>query len=81
MVISKHSTTMSVALPKLSGDIILDVFTHKSIKASSSTVNEYDNERLAVLGEAVLGMAATFVLFHQNPTCTASDIRVRVWLL
>ena len=76
MVIVKPMTTSE--LPKLVGEIMLDVFTHKSIKVPTSSVSEHDNERLAVLGKSALEMATTFVLFRQRPVQTAEEIAVRI---
>jgi hypothetical protein len=65
-------------LPKLTGDIILDVFTHKSLRVNATPTNDLcgDNDRLAELGEKVLNMTTTDVLFNQNPILSAGDISV-----
>ena len=64
------------ALPKISGELILNVFTHKALRPEPST--QYgDNDRLAELGEKILEMAVTSALFHQNPVLSAADISVR----
>jgi dsRNA-specific ribonuclease len=64
------------ALPKISGDIILDVFTHKSLR--HGTQETYgDSDRLADLGEKILEMTATSALFNQDPVLSAADISVR----
>ena len=69
-------------LPKLTGDIILDVFTHRSLRfpgAPISEDSEYgDNERLAVLGEKALETAVTDTLFKKRPMLKAADIEVRI---
>ena len=65
-------------LPKISGDIILQVFTHRSLQRSHGGTLEdnSDNQRLAVLGKAALEAVVTHSLFKQRlPT---SEIRVRV---
>ena len=64
-------------LPKLTGEIMLEVYTHKSVKTASSSVREYDSERLALLGKSILDMAVTHVLFAQRPFQSAEDIAVR----
>ena len=69
------------AAPKLRGDIILEVFTHKSLRFPGAPINEDsefgDNERLAVLGEKVLELAVTFALFNKRPILKAEEIEVR----
>lgn len=68
------------AIPQLSGDLILDVFTHKSLRYSgvpASADTEFgDNERLAVLGTQLLATAVTLTLFHKRPMLSADDIHV-----
>jgi len=65
-------------LPKLSGELMLEVFTHKSLRPDSSgepTNDEYGgNDRLAELGAKVLEMAITFCLFSKRPMLKATDI-------
>jgi dsRNA-specific ribonuclease len=70
-----HESTSE--LPKLIGEIMLEVYTHKSIKSASSSVREYDNERLALLGKSALDMAVTYVLFVKRPFQSAEDLAVR----
>lgn len=69
------------AAPKLRGDIILEVFTHKSLRFPGAPINEDsefgDNERLSILGEKVLQLAVTFALFNKRPMLKAEDIEVR----
>ena len=69
------------AAPKLRGDIILEVFTHKSLRFPGAPINEDsefgDNERLSVLGEKVLELAVTFALFNKRPMLKAEEIEVR----
>ncbi|KZT02407.1 ribonuclease III [Laetiporus sulphureus 93-53] len=64
--------------PKLRGDIILEVFTHKSLRFPGAPTNEEseygDNERLSVLGEKVLETAVTFTLFNKKPMIKAQEI-------
>lgn len=66
-------------LPKISGDIILQVFTHKSLQRSNGGTLEdnSDNQRLAVLGKAALEAVVTHSLFKQRQLAT-SEIRVCV---
>ncbi|KAL4069757.1 hypothetical protein V8B97DRAFT_1969127 [Scleroderma yunnanense] len=49
-------------LPKLSGKIILEVFTHKSLRLACHATYQ-DNERLSVLGHHILEMITTQLLF------------------
>ncbi|KAJ3554645.1 hypothetical protein NM688_g2999 [Phlebia brevispora] len=74
-------TTMNSNLPpipKLSGDIILTVFTHRSLRFPGALIDEDsdygDNERLAVLGEKVLETAVTDTLFKKRPMLKATEI-------
>ncbi|KDQ63217.1 hypothetical protein JAAARDRAFT_188818 [Jaapia argillacea MUCL 33604] len=76
----KRSLSMSngsiPSLPKLSGDIILEVFTHRSLRFEGAPQNEEfgDNDRLAELGERVLVAAVTFCLFSKRPMLSANEI-------
>lgn len=67
-------------LPKISGDIILQVFTHKSLQRSNGGTLEdnSDNQRLAVLGKAALEAVVTHSLFKQRAQLATSEIRVCV---
>lgn len=68
--------------PKLptidSSDLILQVFTHKSLRRKASgNVDDYgDNERLAELGKIVLEAAVTLALYHHRPMLNLPDICV-----
>ncbi|KAK2461625.1 hypothetical protein APHAL10511_006088 [Amanita phalloides] len=70
-------------LPKISGDIILQVFTHRSLQHSCGGTLEdnSDNERLAVLGMTVLDAVVTHSLFKQRPPLAMSEIRSRKEIL
>ncbi|KZT02927.1 uncharacterized protein LAESUDRAFT_660725, partial [Laetiporus sulphureus 93-53] len=61
-------------VPKLPGDIILEVFSHRSLRFPGAQTNEEsdcgDNERLSMLGEKVLDTAVTFTLFNKKPLRT-----------
>ncbi|KZP31163.1 hypothetical protein FIBSPDRAFT_43213 [Athelia psychrophila] len=56
-----HST--AAELPPLHNNIILQVFTHKSLQLHAESVN---NARLAELGNQTLRMAITHTLFHHK---------------
>jgi dsRNA-specific ribonuclease len=56
------------SLPKIKGDIILEVFTHPSLRGN--------NARLAALGRAILSSTVTYLLYQKTPTLDASEIIV-----
>ncbi|KAI0079639.1 hypothetical protein K474DRAFT_1591679 [Panus rudis PR-1116 ss-1] len=66
-------------LPALTGEIILDVFTHRSLRFPGAPTNdEYgDNDRLAALGKQALELAITDALFKKRPMLNAQDIESR----
>lgn len=65
-------------LPKITGDIILEVFTHRTLRFPGAPSNdEYgDNERLAALGAKALETAVTYTLFCRRPMLTADGLKV-----
>lgn len=66
-------------LPKISGDIILETFTHKSLRLEGSIYSDEhsgDNERLSELGEKVVQLAVTEILFRKRPILGISEISV-----
>ena len=69
-------------IPKLMGEIILDVFTHRSLRfpgAPTNDASEYgDNIRLALLGETVLQTAVKATLFKKRPMLSAEKITVSI---
>lgn len=62
-------------LPKLSGHILLEVFTHKSLRLACNAPFR-DNERLSVLGREILEMMTTQLLFFRKPKLTVHQIEV-----
>ena len=62
-------------LPKLSGQIMLEVFTHKSLRLACHAKYR-DNERLSVLGSHILEMMTTQLLFNRRPMLMRSEIEV-----
>jgi dsRNA-specific ribonuclease len=62
-------------LPKLSGQIMLEVFTHRSLRLACHAKYR-DNERLSVLGSYILEMMTTQLLFNKKPMLTRSEIEV-----
>ncbi|KAJ7446511.1 hypothetical protein B0H11DRAFT_2085064 [Mycena galericulata] len=64
-------------LPKIEGDvdIILDIYSHSSLKNNSPMNEEYgDIDRLAELGGKALEMALTVHFFYKRPMLFASQI-------
>lgn len=51
-------------LPPIKGELILNVFTHKSLRQPNG--ND-DNERYAVLGEKAFEAAVAYCIFLRNP--------------
>ena len=74
----KFNASLAPPLPQIkSGDLILQVFTHKSLRRPNATPEHYgDNERLADLGKAVLDAAITRTLFNSRPILQAAEISV-----
>jgi dsRNA-specific ribonuclease len=80
----KFNASLAPPLPQIkSGDLILQVFTHKSLRRPNATPEHYgDNERLADLGKVVLDAAITRTLFNSRPILQAAEIsRQRGFLL
>jgi len=69
-------------LPKLTSELILQVYTHISLRRlSDNGPEEYgDNERLTELGKAVLDALITYVLFSKRPMLGVAEICVRFFL-
>jgi dsRNA-specific ribonuclease len=69
-------------LPYLDAAIALDVYAHKSLHYEGKPVNEEygDNQRLVILGEAVLNMVVTQRLFCKKPMKAAEMIAVCFFL-
>ncbi|KAG6818078.1 hypothetical protein H0H87_009233 [Tephrocybe sp. NHM501043] len=62
-------------LPKISSDLILQVFTHISLRRATGDPEDYgDNERFIHLGELVLDATVTHVLFNKRPLLTTQEI-------
>lgn len=71
-------------LPKITGDIILEVFTHRTLRfpGAPPASEEYgDNERLAELGSKALDTAVTYALFCKRPMLTAAELKVCIFSL
>ncbi|KAG5636368.1 hypothetical protein H0H81_008286 [Sphagnurus paluster] len=62
-------------LPKVTSDLILQVYTHISLRRSGGLAEDYgDNERLIQLGKAAVDAATTNALFNKRPFLKTSDI-------
>jgi dsRNA-specific ribonuclease len=71
-------------LPKLTSELILQVYTHISLRRQTGVGPEEhgDNERLIELGKAVLDALVTNVLFDRRPMLKVAEICVSLhWLL
>ncbi|KAJ7139951.1 hypothetical protein C8R44DRAFT_765865 [Mycena epipterygia] len=73
--IHSSQTLVVPELPKLGGDTLLQVFTHKSLRRAGQPT--FDNERLSVLGEKFLELLLTDALLGQRPMLTTSEITTR----
>ncbi|KAF8641655.1 hypothetical protein AX16_009881 [Volvariella volvacea WC 439] len=63
------------SLPMLqSPDIILTVFTHKSLQSPGPSANFDANQGLAALGESVLDTVVTKILFSRRPMLSGDQI-------
>ncbi|KAF8898922.1 ribonuclease III domain-containing protein [Infundibulicybe gibba] len=72
------STPRPPQLPKITGELILQVFTHKSLRRKTGHPSDYeDNERLIELGTKVLDTAITFCLFSQTPLLTVRELSIQ----
>ncbi|KDR85371.1 hypothetical protein GALMADRAFT_53029 [Galerina marginata CBS 339.88] len=68
-------------LPQIKSDLVLQVFTHKSLRRPNAPPADYgDNERLADLGKMAFEVAITYALFRKRPLLQASDITARTLL-
>lgn len=73
----KFDRTRVPPLPPLQSDLILQVFTHKSLRRPKVSPADYgDNERLSELGRAALDVAMTDALFRKLPYLGVADISV-----
>lgn len=63
-------------LPKISGEILLQVLTHRSLRRSDGGSEDFDNERLAELGKQVLDTAITAALFNRTPVLSGLEMLV-----
>lgn len=76
---SEEALTSLPPLPQITGDIILETFTHRSLRFEGAyNADQFsDNERLAELGDKVLQLVATNTVYHRrNPYAKASEIAV-----
>lgn len=64
------------ALPRITGDLMLETFSHKSLNLSYDPEMSTDNERLIELGRTVLEFAVTRYLYDKLPIVPGKDIPV-----
>ncbi|KAF8445627.1 hypothetical protein L210DRAFT_881288 [Boletus edulis BED1] len=67
-------------LPSIEGDLLLDVLTRQSNRNNSSPPDNSEHggvERLAELGDIVLGMTIMYILFQRTPFLSAADLSER----
>ncbi|KAG1754908.1 uncharacterized protein EDB91DRAFT_259463 [Suillus paluster] len=67
-------------LPLVHGDLMLDVFTHRSL--SQGLLNDQtphgNSERLAQLGQSVLNTIVTYILFAERPMLSGEDLKTKL---
>ncbi|KIJ21919.1 hypothetical protein PAXINDRAFT_64403 [Paxillus involutus ATCC 200175] len=63
-------------LPRLSGESILEVFTHRSLRLACHA-KYHDNERLSLLGRHTLETITAQLLFHRRPMLTKIEIETQ----
>jgi dsRNA-specific ribonuclease len=74
----KFNASRIPPLPRVNGDLALQVFTHKSLRRPNGSPADYgDNERLADLGRVMFDLAVTHTLFEHRPMLRASVLSVR----
>ncbi|THV06004.1 hypothetical protein K435DRAFT_960795 [Dendrothele bispora CBS 962.96] len=61
-------------LPRISGERLLQVFTHKTLRPHDTLSEDFNNERLTELGERVFETAVTAVLFNIRPVLKSQDM-------
>jgi dsRNA-specific ribonuclease len=76
----KFNPTLAPPLPPLNGDLVLQVYTHKSLRPRNVSPDKFDdNERLAELGKAAFDLSLTRYLFDRRPMLKGQDLAVR-WI-
>jgi dsRNA-specific ribonuclease len=65
-------------LPKIGGELTLEVFTHDSLRYDGYLPNTEhgDHKRIAELGSKVLESAIMYALFRKKPPLSAEQMRV-----
>ncbi|KAJ3771441.1 hypothetical protein EV361DRAFT_924441 [Lentinula raphanica] len=61
-------------LPKINGETLLQVLTHRSLRRPGDVSADFDNERLSELGARGLEAAITVALFHRRPILSGSEM-------
>ncbi|KAJ3803427.1 hypothetical protein GGU11DRAFT_6133 [Lentinula aff. detonsa] len=68
---------LGVPLPKINGETLLQVLTHRSLRRPDDASENFDNERLSELGARVLDTAITTTLFHRRPVLSGLEMLVQ----
>ncbi|KAI0048334.1 hypothetical protein FA95DRAFT_1678383 [Auriscalpium vulgare] len=63
-------------LPTLQGEVMLEIFMHRSLSSGSLNEDFGDSERLATIGKRVLSMAVAQILFDKRPMLDATGMEV-----
>ena len=63
--------------PQLSGEMFLQVSTHKSLRRKGSPDQFGDNERMIELGKSVFDLVLTLHLHRKRPMLKVKDLAVR----
>lgn len=77
----ENSTPKLPSLPRIPGELLLQVYTHKSLRRPEDVSSEEleDSERLAVLGDKVFSAAVTLIMFKKRPMKSSQELQV--WTL
>ena len=63
-------------LPEITGDIVLETFSHTSLNLLRKDGTALNNGRLSEIGRIVLDLAATSYLIGKRPLVPSEDIAV-----
>jgi len=73
----QFNATEAPPRPPLSGEMFLQVSTHKSLRRKGSPDLFGDNERMIELGKTVFDLVLTLHLHRKRPMLKAKDLAVR----
>jgi len=71
----QFNASQAPLLPQLSGEMLLQVSTHKSLRQKGSP--DHDNERMIELGRTVFDFVLTLHLHQKRPMLKVKDLAVR----